>query len=259
MAALITPAELNELLNLPNVKVLDASYRFPPFPMGIAGAQDFDIDDVADPQGFPHTVPTPDLFADKVGDMGISNEDIVVVYDRAGIAMAAARAWWMFRLFGHEKVLILDGGLTAWANAGYPLAEKTPVNTPAVFKSKFRPELLKIEEEITGNIALKNFAVLDARDSKRFQDGHIPNSRNIPYLSLVNADGSIKPKAALEKIITAANVNLEAGIACTCGSGVTACVIALALHELGHKDASVYDGSWTEWGADPALPKAKGA
>ena len=260
-SALITASELNSILSQPRVKVLDASHNLPPSSRGIPGARDFNIDDVADPVSpFAHTVPTEEIFAAKVRELGISNDDLVVVYDRGGIAMAAARAWWMFRLFGHDNVKILNGGLPAWTKAGYATGEKaSDVPAPVFLTTKLRPELLKNITQMAENVSRKDFTVIDARDSKRFEAGHIPNSLSTPYATLVDAEGALKPKDELEKTFKAAKVDPQQKIACTCGSGVTACVVALALHELGHKNAAVYDGSWTEWGASPSLPKATGA
>lgn len=259
-SALISATELKDLLSKPHVKVLDASYNLPPASMGIPGTRDFNIDDIADPVApFAHTVPTEEIFAAKVRALGIGNDDLVVLYDRGGIAMAASRAWWMFRLFGHDNVKILNGGLNAWTQAGYAIGEKaadTPA--PAIFTTKFRPELLKLVDQMNDNIQRKDFTVIDARDSKRFEAGHIPNALSIPYASIVD-NGALKAKPELEKAFKNAGADLKKKITCSCGSGVTACVIALALHELGHKDAAIYDGSWTEWGASPALPKASGA
>ena len=267
-SALMTAEELRPLVGSPGVKILDASYNLPPFSKGIAGAVDFDIDDIADPQApLAHTVPSAELFGEKAGRLGIGNKDMVVVYDRAGISMAASRAWWMFRLFGHDNVRILDGGLPAWVEAGYSLAEKAqPV--PASFSARFRPELLKEAGDIKENIGAKKFAVLDARDPRRYSGeapeprpgmaaGHIPQSLNVPFMALVGQDGKLKPAAELEKIFKSSSVDVKAPVACSCGSGVTACVVALGLFELGNRNAAVYDGSWAEWGSDPSLPKKK--
>lgn len=272
MSALIGAEELYAALNQPGIKVLDASYNLPPSSLGIPGAVDFDIDDIADPAAaFAHTVPSPELFAAKIGALGIDNNSTVIVYDRSGIAMSAARAWWMFRLFGHDNVRVLDGGLPAWIKAGYRLIEKFSIPfTPAHFTPGFRPELLKNVNQVAENISQKTFTLLDARDARRYngevpdprphaQSGHIPGSFNLPYISLLNTDGTLKSASQLEQSFESLPLDKHGDIACTCGSGVTACVIALALHEVGHKTAAVYDGSWTEWGSIAALPKAKGA
>lgn len=259
MTALISAAELKTLIGQKNVKILDASYNQPASPAAIPGAIDFDIDKVADPNApFAHTVPSAEVFAAKVGALGISNDDTVVVYDRNGVSMAAARAWWMFRLFGHENVKILDGGLPAWVKAGNPTGEKAAAITPATFTPKPRNELFKRIEQVADNLLRKQFIVVDARDSKRFTDGHIPSSLNVPYATLITPEGALKPKEELQKILAEGHVDLNKKITCTCGSGVTACVIALALHEVGHPNASVYDGSWTEWSASSITPKMQG-
>jgi thiosulfate/3-mercaptopyruvate sulfurtransferase len=258
MSALVSAAELKALLAQPNAKVLDASYRLAPTNEGIPGFRVFDIDDIADPSGLPHTAPAADVFATKVGALGIGNNDTVVVYDRSGMAMAAARAWWMFRLYGHENVKILDGGLPVWIKAGNALGPKAENIKRATFTANFQPDLYKRMEQMADNLLRKTFMVIDARDSARFESGHIPNSRSIPYPTLVTREGTLKSPDELDTIFKASGSDLSRKIACTCGSGVTACVIALALHELGHKDAAVYDGSWTEWSASPILPKMQG-
>lgn len=261
MTALIEPKDLKGMLGTPNLRLLDASYNLPPSQDGIPGALDFDIDDIADPQApLAHTVPSAEVFAAKVSALGIRNDDLVVVYDRAGLSMAAARAWWMFRLFGHDNVKVLNGGLPAWVATKYPLAKKGPARSPSTYIARFRPELLKTKEQMLENIGAKDFAVLDARDAMRFHTtaGHIPGSVNVHYAQLIQPDGRLKEKQGLSSALQAlAPINGQ--IACTCGSGVTACVIALALYELGSQNAAIYDGSWTEWGSDPRLPKEKGA
>jgi thiosulfate/3-mercaptopyruvate sulfurtransferase len=271
MSALISAEELKKIIFQQHLKVLDASYGMPPSMQGLPCALDFNIDEIAEPQApLPHTVPSEKLFSIKVGGLGIGNDDMVVVYDYNGLSMAAARVWWMFRLFGHENVKILNGGLPAWIKAGYALAEKT-TRPPAqvTFKATLKPELVKFLDQVKENIDGKKFILLDARDAGRFRGdapdprphvrtGHIPDSVSMPYLNLLNPDGTLKPKDHLKKAFQDAPVPLEGKLACSCGSGVTACVVALALYELGHLEAAVYDGSWAEWGSNPALPVAKG-
>jgi thiosulfate/3-mercaptopyruvate sulfurtransferase len=270
MSALVTADELDNLLEQPRVRVLDASYGQAFFPLGIAGAVDFNIDDIANPHSpFAHTVPSAAIFAEKMGKLGLRNNDLIIVYDRSGIAMAAARAWWMFRLYGHNNVKILDGGLPAWIDAEFPLAEKSAEAEGSSFTATFQAPLLKQLEDIHDNLRSKEFIVLDARDPLRYageaadprpnvQTGHIPASINVPFFNLLNENGTLKSVAELKEIFQTAQVPLNLPLTCSCGSGVTACVIALALFELGIEKTSIYDGSWAEWGADADLPKTKG-
>ena len=267
--ALVSPMEL--LKDLRSVKMLDASYGLPASNVRIGNAVDFDIDDVADPDAvYAHTLPSAELFAEKVAAMGISNKDRVVVYDRMGMAMAAARVWWMFRVFGHENVQVLDGGLSAWVRAGLPLESKTEdLPTPGAFTAAFRPELFKTGDAILANISAPAFTVVDARDAKRYagdvpeprpgvESGHIPGSVNVPFNNLIDpTSGAFRQGASLKEALAA--VDAAKPVAVSCGSGVTACVIALGLYQLGHKDAAIYGGSWAEWGGNPALPRVKGS
>lgn len=270
-SALISAEELHGLLGRPDLRVLDASYNQPDFPHGVPGAVDFDIDDIADPQApLAHTIPSAELFAEKVGKLGVGNDDTVVVYDRAGLYMAASRAWWMFRLFGHDRVRVLNGGLPAWVAAGYPVKEKSPSPSGGrgAFAASFRPHLVKYKNDIRDNIGRQDFTVLDARDARRYAGevpepkpglatGHIPLSLSVPFMTLIDpATGKMKPPGDLGGLL---QVDRDKPIAVSCGSGVTACVVALALFETGTRDAAIYDGSWTEWGGDPELPKTTGS
>ena len=268
MSALISPEEL--LTKLDSVKLIDASYGLPPSNARIGNAVDFDIDEIADLNSpFDHTLPSPAFFAEKVSQLGISNTDHIVVYDRMGMAVAAARVWWMFRTFGHDNVQVLDGGLPAWIRAGFPLQTKTET-LPAAgnFTARFRPELHKKTADILANLTDKNFTVLDARDAKRYsgeapeprpgvESGHIPGALNTPFQSLIDpATGRFKTPEALAASLAA--VDRTKPVAISCGSGVTACVVAIGLYQLGHKDAAIYGGSWTEWGGNADLPRTKG-
>ncbi len=269
--ALLSAAELRDILDDPNVKLLDASYNLPPAPGRIGKAIEFDIDLVADLEADrPHVVPRARDFGAIVGEMGISNSDRIIVYDRAGLSMAAARVWWMFRLFGHDNVQILDGGLPAWLRAGYTLEawdEDEPA-TDAIFTPNLRPELFKRRQDMIDNLTKKAFTVVDARDAKRYsgeapeprpgmEPGHIPGSINVPYASLIDpATGLFKKKDDLKAALGL--VDASKPVAVSCGSGVTACVVALGLFETGVENAAIYGGSWAEWGSDPTLPKTKG-
>lgn len=251
-----------EAATLP-AKFLDASYGVPAYPASVlagmergrvTGAQHFDIDAVADPHSpYPHTMPDEATFGVAVGALGISNDDAVVVYDQNGISFAAARAWWMFRAFGHQKVYVLNGGLNAWRAAGLPL-QSGPLEPPAParFVATFRPELFCDFDAMEAG----GMTVLDARNAARFSatvhtiDGdavpaHMEGSHNVPFQDLLDFTGAMKPTEDLKPLL---EPYLKAErLTCTCGSGVTACVLAMALHELGRSDVAVYDGSWTEW------------
>lgn len=270
-SALVSATDLAALLGQPNVKVVDATYGQPPAAQGIGNAVNFDIDRIAAPAApLPHTIPTAEDFAAAVGALGIGNDDLVVVYDQTGMSFAAARVWWMFRLFGHDNVKILDGGLPAWMAAGLPLSPKAPPAAGKTFAARFRPELFKTRDEMLANIAAGNFAVLDARDPRRFsgqmaeprpgmQAGHIPGSKNLFFGSLISPDnGHLLPPDQLRAALAESGADIGGkAVACTCGSGVTACVVALALHEIGRDDAAIYGGSWSEWATTPGLPVEK--
>lgn len=273
-SALISAEDLLQIIDHPGVKIIDASYGLPELPVRIGAAVDFDIDDIADPDSpFLHTLPTPEIFAEKVGRLGISNSDRVIVYDRNGIWMAAARAWWMFRVFGHDNVQILDGGLPVWVLKQYDLMPKdreTPPPAPATFIATLRPELCKTRVDILQNLADLSFTVIDARDEKRYSgttpepragldSGHIPGSVNLPFMKLINpVTGELRHNGELVDEIAIAGIDPAKPLAVSCGSGVTACVVALALYQTGMPGAAIYDGSWTEWGSDDSLPKKKG-
>jgi thiosulfate/3-mercaptopyruvate sulfurtransferase len=273
-SALISSPELLPLLGSPGLKILDASYRQPLLPVRIAGAIDFDIDAVADPDAkLAHTLPSADVFAQKVGALGITNSDQIVIYDRSGMHMAASRAWWMFRTFGHQRVFVLNGGLPGWVDEGLPVEPRPDVPevyTPASYVPAFRPEMLKTQDDIFANLSKQTFTLLDARDRARYsgdvpearegvESGHIPNSLNLPFADFLDRNtGLLKSVAEIKQIISTHRVPLNKPLAASCGSGVTAGIVALALHEAGYPDVAIYDGSWTEWGGNPNLPKKQG-
>jgi thiosulfate/3-mercaptopyruvate sulfurtransferase len=275
-SALISSPELYQLLseNPASVKLLDASYHLPMLPVRIVGAIDFDIDDVADPNAsLAHTLPDAQTFAQKVGALGISNTDKVIIYDRSGMHMAASRAWWMFRTFGHEDVLVLNGGLPGWVDEGLPVQPRpdTPEQyTPVVYTPRFRPELLKTQENIYENLSKQAFTLLDARDTQRYngdvqepragvESGHVPGSLNLPFADVIDKNtGLLKSVEEIKQTFIARRIPLNKPLAVSCGSGVTAGIVALALHEIDQPDAAIYDGSWAEWGANPNLPKKTG-
>ena len=225
----------------------------------IPGAVFFDIDEVADhATPLPHMLPTADAFAEAVGALGIGSDDRVVVYDVRGV-ISAARVWWTFRAFGHDAVAVLDGGLRVWKTEGRPVASGEPSPTRRRFRAKLRPELVRDLAAIRANLSTRAEQIVDARSRGRFtgaepepraglRRGHIPDSLNVPYETLNRPDGTLLPPEALRAAFSGAGVDLGQPITTTCGSGVTACVLALALHLIGRSDVAVYDGSWTEWG-----------
>jgi thiosulfate/3-mercaptopyruvate sulfurtransferase len=257
-----------------DLRVVDGSWHMPHLARDprtefvqahIPGAVFFDIDAVADRgTDLPHMLPSPEEFAAAAGALGIGSEDRVVVYDVRGV-VSAARVWWTFRAFGHEAVAVLDGGLPKWKAEGRPLVNGWPVPSPRRFIAKPRPELLRDFERIRANLVSHREQVVDARSAGRFagtepeprrglRGGHIPGSVNLPYERLYRPDATLLPPPELRRAFETAGVDLERPIATTCGSGITASVLALALHVVGHRDAAVYDGSWAEWGGRADTP-----
>jgi thiosulfate/3-mercaptopyruvate sulfurtransferase len=260
MSALIETTELAEIVGQNNVKVLDATFPAPnEHGKQIKDAGYFDIDLVADPNSpLSHMLPPPALFEEKIRMLGINNQDKVIIYDAKGMALAAARVWWMFRVFGHDNVYVLNGGLPKWIAEGHKITKRPKKLPPAGnFTARLNENLVKRVENIHDNITAQNFQVLDVRDHSRFEyEGHIPGSQNLFFASLVNpATGQLKSPQEMKSLFQQAGINLKKPITTSCGSGVTACVAALALYELGIKDTSVYDGSWSEWSRRPDLPK----
>lgn len=271
-SALVSVDWLARHLSDARVCVIDASWHLPSakrdavaeFGQGhIPGAVFFDIDRIVDPDAeLPHTLPAAADFARAVGALGISNDSQVVVYDTRGL-FSAARAWWMFRVFGHEQVSILDGGLPAWVRAGQPLeAGDVPVE-PRAFKARFQPDHVWRLEDVQRNLGSGEAVMLDARPEGRFagrdpeprpgvRGGHVPGARNLPADRLVDpATGRMHDTDTLAELFSGTD---DKPVVCSCGSGVTACALAFALHRLGRDDVAVYDGSWTEWGGRDDTP-----
>ena len=262
--------------NLEKVRVLDASWYMPAdkrdpkkeFEAGhIPGAVFYDIDALSDHSTpLPHMLPPPEQFARDAGQLGIGDGDMVVVYDTAGL-FSAARVWFAFKAMGHDKIAVLDGGLPAWKAAGGALQAGTATPNPAQFTARFNPALVRDFDGVKA--ALGNFQVLDARSAPRFEgsepepraglkSGHMPGAANLPYRAVLTADGKLKDDAALQKLFSEKGVDLRAPIITSCGSGVTAAIVMLALEKLGARQVAVYDGSWTDWGGRDDAPIATG-
>ena len=276
---IVSPQWLHERLGDPELVVLDASWVLPEEATPgsspreefeeehIPGALYFDIDEVADPAApLPHTAPPPALFAQKVGQMGISNRSTVIVYDTFA-PFAAPRAWWLFRLFGHDDVAVLNGGLEAWQLAGFDIEEGPGRQVqPATFTPQFRPRFIAHAEDVKKALETGLPQVVDARSPERFHcqepepypgvpQGHMPGAKNAYYARFMHVDGTLKPPEELRREFAAAGVDLDKPIIFTCGSGVSACLPALAAAELGDENWALYDGSWREWSALPDVPK----
>jgi thiosulfate/3-mercaptopyruvate sulfurtransferase len=227
------------------------------------------LEELVDPAApIENTLPPADRFASRMQALGLGDGSRIVLYDDSAVK-TAARAWFMLRMFGANHVAILDGGLAAWIASGQPLESGTITRRHRHFTAWSDPAQVRSKAQVLANIASRAEQVIDARGAPRFTGaspetrpglaaGHIPGSLNIPYTALYKPDGTFKDPAELRAVFAAAGVDLARPVVTSCGSGVTACVVAFALHLLGKDDVALYDGSWAEWGADPATPKALG-
>lgn len=262
-------------LDAPGLVVLDGSMHLPTakrdakaeyLEAHIPGALYFDINDIADEtSSLPHMLPSAAKFASRMKAMGIGDGMRVVVYDSEGL-YSAARVWWMFRIMGHDDVAVLNGGLKKWKAESRPLEDGTPPpRSSRHFTARFHADLVRNADEVKALIGSPTTQIIDARAAARFEgsvpepraglrSGHIPTSRNVPFTTLLNPDGTLKSLDGLKKVFADAGVDIDKPVVASCGSGVTAGVVAFALALLGRPDAAVYDGSWTEWGADTSLP-----
>jgi thiosulfate/3-mercaptopyruvate sulfurtransferase len=277
--ALVSTGWLAAHLGDPHVRIVDASFKLPGIvptaredydSAHIPGAVFFDIDDIAQPgTSLPHMIPPPELFARKMEALGIGDDDRVVAYDSAGLS-SAGRAWWMLRLFGHHGVAILDGGLPKWRADGRPTNTAVPSPPQRHFTAVFDPSLVRDKKALLENLSAHAEQVVDARSSGRFDGtaeetrpglrrGHIPGSRNLPYDRVTDQNTrELRNPEELTMIFRSAGVRLDRPIVTSCGSGVTACALAFALHLIGHSGAAVYDGSWSEWGLPGDTPVETG-
>ncbi len=271
---LISAADALALQSDSNVRFIDATWYMPNVPNNayetyllehIPGAVYFDIDKIADTSiSLPHVFPTQAIFEEAVGGLGISAQDRVIAYDR-GNFVASARAWWIFRAFGHEKINVLDGGLQAWKNAGGDLAEDTHEIKNTTYRSQNLVDAIISREGVVGSLSDSSVAVVDARSPGRFngtepeprpglRGGHIPGSANMYYGDVLNEDGTMKGPGAITELLGSLSVDKDQQIVSTCGSGVTAAIILLAIYQVRQVGLRMYDGSWTEWALHPDSP-----
>ncbi|MBA68514.1 MAG: 3-mercaptopyruvate sulfurtransferase [Rhizobiales bacterium] len=265
-------------LGSPGLSIVDGSWYLPA--MGrdqhadfaenrIPGAVFFDQDDIVDPDSaLPHALPPANVFAQKVGALGISQTDTIVVYDGPGF-FSAPRVWWMFRYFGAENAYLLDGGFDAWRKAGQPVETGAPRPAPTkAFAAEAQPDQVASFEEMRRIVESGNRQIADARPAGRFngempepregmRSGHMPGARNTPIPALAE-DGKMKSPSALRAVFESAGIDLSKPVVTSCGSGVTAAAISFALASLGHTDLKLYDGSWSEWGARSDTPVETG-
>ena len=271
---LVTPEWLAQNLGRRDVRVVDGSWHMPQLKRDaraefveahVPGAVFFDIDAIADPRtSLPHMLPRAAEFSRSVGRLGIGDRDRVIVYDSRGV-VSAARVWWTFRAFGHDAVAVLDGGLPRWRAEGRPVESGSAAPKPLRFTARLRRSLVRDLAGMRRNLTTRKAQVLDARSRGRFagtepepraglRAGHIPRSLNLPYDELYQKDGTLLPPDALRQKFEASGLDLDKPVVTSCGSGVTASVLALGLYAIGRPDVAVYDGSWTEWGGDGDTP-----
>ncbi len=278
-SVLVSTAWLAEHSRAPDVRVVDASYYLPNEGLNpraefelhhIPGAVFFDIDEIADTASpLPHMLPAPEKFSSRVRKLGLGDGVRIVVYDQRGI-FSAPRVWWTFRLFGHDDVAVLDGGLPKWMAEGRRIQEGPGRAGERHFTARMNTTMVRDKTQMRANLKAGREQVLDARSRGRFEGrdpepredlrgGHIPGSLNLPFTDLIDPEThTMRAREEIEARLAAAGVDPKRPVTTTCGSGITAAVLALGLHMTGHRDIAVYDGSWCEWGLPGDTPVATG-
>jgi thiosulfate/3-mercaptopyruvate sulfurtransferase len=272
---LVPTAWLADRVGRPGIRIVDASWHLPSsrrdaaseFVAGhIPGAVFFDLEASSEPMSpLPHMLPSAEAFAERMSALGLSDADDIIVYDSSGKNLSAPRAWWMFRAFGHPRVAVLDGGFGKWQREGRPI-ERGVVSPPrGRFSARLDRSVVRDLDAVRANLGRGDEQIVDMRSAARFagaepeprpglRGGHIPGSLNVPFDTLVHPDGTALSEAELHHHLDMAGVDLSRPVVATCGSGVSACALALSLHRLGHDRVAVYDGSWAEWGARTDVP-----
>jgi thiosulfate/3-mercaptopyruvate sulfurtransferase len=262
-------------LNTPGIRILDASWYLPgsardaaaEYRAGhIPGALFFDIDAISDQQSpLPHMLPSADDFADRMSTLGLNDSDTLVIYDGSGVNLSAARVWWTFRTFGHNRVAVLDGGMGKWRSEQRPIDQGEVTLPPGNFTARLDARAVRGLADVRANLVSRSEQLVDVRSRGRFdgvepeprpglRPGHLPGSINLPFTELVSGDGTLLPPETLRRRLTEAGIDLDAPVVATCGSGTSACALVLSLHSIGHTETAVYDGAWAEWGARADTP-----
>lgn len=275
---LVSTGWLARHLKDPDLRIIDGSWYMPDMKRNaraeydaahIPNARFVDIDDLSDNRSdLPHMAPPVEKFMSRMRTLGIGDGHQVVVYDGAGL-FSAARIWWMFRLMGKRDVAVLDGGFPKWQAEGRPVEDLPPVIRDRHMTVQYQNQMTRDVTQVARATKLGSHTILDARAAERFRgdvaeprpglrSGHIPGARNVPFATLLNPDGTMKNATALRAVFDAAGADLSRPAITSCGSGVTAAIINLALERIGKSDHAVYDGSWSEWGSYPDMPVATG-
>lgn len=277
---IVSTAWLADHLGSPDIAIIDASWHLPTAQRDakaefreahIPGAQVFDIDDLSDTaSSLPHMLPGPEKFSSRMRKMGIGDGKRVIAYDTLGL-FSAARAWWMFKVYGHDDVAILDGGLKKWLAEGRPTEDGPALpRQERHFTARFNGSMVKDMKDVAAALKSGTAQLADARSGTRFRGeeaeprahvraGHMPGASNVHYASLLNPDGTLKSRSGIEAAFEAAGIDLAKPVITTCGSGITAAILTLGLTLTGARDHALYDGSWTEWGGNPDAPVVVGA
>jgi len=276
--SLVSTQWLANHLKDPDLRVLDASWYLPDAGRDaraeykaahIPGARFFDIQEISDARSdLPHMAPPAEKFMSRMRSMGVGDGHQIVVYDGAGL-LSAARVWWLFRLMGHRDVAVLDGGLPKWQAEGRAVEDMAPIVKDRHLTVRFQNHLVRDVTQVSQASKLGTTQIVDARATARFRGdapepraglraGHIPGSRNVPFTDLLNDDKTMKSPDETRRVFEQAGVDVTQPVITSCGSGITAAILALALERLGNDSWSLYDGSWAEWGMFPTVPVATG-